>query len=123
MKRIKTLLIISVLALAALAGWKVGACELANVELQEDMLDLATGVGGYSKYATAPRSDDDFRDAVIRDAREHDIQLQPSQVTVRRTGSGQNAPLYLAADYQVPVDVLGYAFVLHFNPSSEQKVF
>ncbi len=123
MKRMKTLLVIAVLALAVLGGWKVGACELSNMELQADMLDLAAGVGGsFAKY-NSPRTDEDFRQAVIHDAQDHDIQLQPSQVTIRRNGYGQNAPLYLAADYEVPVDVLGYAFVLHFSPSSEKKLF
>ncbi|HVP43387.1 MAG TPA: hypothetical protein VMS96_08130 [Terriglobales bacterium] len=125
MKRIKTLVVVAVLAFAALAGWKVGTCELANMELQEDMLNLASGVGGsYAKY-NSPHTDEDFREAVIRDAREHDIRLQPSQVTVRHTGSGsgQDSTLYLAADYRVPVDVLGYSFVMHFTPTSEKRLF
>ena len=75
MKRIKTLLVIAVLAFAILGGWKAGSCELANIELQEDMLDLASQAGSYSRFATGPRSDDDYREAVVRDALNHDIQF------------------------------------------------
>lgn len=121
MKRMKNLLVIVFLAVAVLAGWKTGSCELANMELQEDMLDLSSQNGGYSKYPTV-RSEQDFRDAVIRKAQDHDIQLEPSEVTVRRADSGSN--MYLAADYTVPVDVLGYSFTLHFTPNStSRKVF
>lgn len=122
MKRIKNLLLIAVLAFAVLGGWRAGSCELADLELQEDMLDLATQTGSY-RYATGPRSDEDYREAVIRDAREHDIQLEPSQVTVRRTGSGTTSRMYLAADYTEPVTLAGHSFTLHFTPTSEKKLF
>jgi len=38
---------------------------------------------------------------------EHDIQLQPDQVTVQRTGSGKESVTYLALDYKARVNVLG----------------
>lgn len=122
MKRVKTLLILAVLAFGVAAGWQAGSSELANAELQEDMTDLASQVGAYSNYAVQ-RSDDDFREAVIRKAEDHDIQLRPSQVTVTRTGSGMTSKIYLAADYNVPVQVLSYSYVLHFTPNSRDKRF
>jgi len=122
MKGIKTLVVLVVLAFAVLAGWKAGSYEVANLEFQGDMADLSTQNNGYSRYAVH-RSDEDFRKAVILDAREHDIALQPSQVTVRRMGPETNPTMYLAAEYSVPVDVLGYTFTMHFNPTSEEKLF
>ncbi len=122
MKRIKNLLIIAVLAFAVVAGWDAGSCELAKMELQQDMLDLSKGVNSYSNYS-APLSDDGLREAVIRKAREHDIRLEPSEVTVRRSGDGAATRVYLAADYTVPVTVLGYSYVLHFTPSSDKRLF
>ncbi len=122
MRRIKKLLVLAVLAFAVVAGWDAGSCELAKMELQQDMLDLSKGVNNYSNYS-APLTDDGLREAVIRKAQDHDIRLQPSEVTVRRTGNGVNSTVYLAADYTVPVDVLGYSFELHFTPSSDKRLF
>jgi hypothetical protein len=122
MKRIKTLLVLAILVFSVVAGWKAGSCEVEYMALQADMLDLSKSVNSYSNYST-PRSDDDFRQAVIRKAQDHDILLEPSEVTVRRNGSGATSTMYLAADYSVPVDVLGYSFVMHFTPTSEKKLF
>ncbi len=117
MRRIKTILVIAVLVLGAMAGWQVGSGELANLQLQEDLHDLASQAGIRYGYV-APKSDADFREDVMRKAREHDIVLQLSQVTVHRTGSGNTSTMYLAADYVVPVKLPGYSFSLHFTPSS-----
>ncbi len=122
MRRIKRLLVLAVLGFALVAGWDAGSCELAKMELQQDMLDLSKGVNSYSNYS-APLSDEGLREAVIRKAHEHDIRLQPSEVTVRRNGDGSSARVYLAADYTVPVDVLGYSFQLHFTPTSDRRLF
>ncbi|MGB9104075.1 MAG: hypothetical protein WCC59_04890 [Terriglobales bacterium] len=122
MRRIKIIVVTAVLALAVVAGWRVGSCELANTRLQEDMHDLASQAGTHIGYIP-PRSDDDFRDAVIRKAIEHDIKLEPYQVTVQRTDSGMTSTIYLAADYRVPVNLLWLSFLLHFTPSSAKKAF
>ena len=122
MKKIKNIVMAAALALAVLVGWKAGSSELANMELQEDMQDLASGVGAYTKYAVV-RSDEDLRQAVIRKAEDHDIALTPDEVTVQHRGDGANPTTYLAADYRVPVTLPGYSFVLHFTPSSTKKMF
>ena len=122
MRLIKIILVTAVLALAVLAGWRVGSCELANNQLQEDMHDLASQAGTRIGYIP-PRSDDDFRDAVIHKAKEHHIELKPYQVTVQRADSGMTSTIYLAADYKVPVNLLWFSFILHFTPSSAKKAF
>lgn len=121
MRRIKNILVLAALVLAVLLGWKVGWYQVANLQLQEDMRDLATDTG--FKYAVS-RSDDDLRNAVIRKAQDYDIQLKPSQVVVRRGDSGNASTIYLAADYTEPVTLPGgYSFVMHFTPSSTKRVF
>ncbi len=122
MKRIKKLLVLAALAFAVLAGWDAGSCELAKMELQQDMLDLSKGVNAYSNTAV-PLDDEGFRQAVIRKAQDHDIRLDPSEVVVRRSGDGSSTRVYLAADYTVPVNVLGYSFQLHFTPTSDKRLF
>jgi hypothetical protein len=106
-------------ALAVAAGWPIASCELANVELHDDLRDIAADKA--SKIGlTAPNSDDDLRSAVVRAAREYDIQLEPEEVTVRHTGTVELPGLYLAADYRVRVRPLGVPFVLHFSTSSDR---
>ena len=119
--RIRTIIVVGLLALVltVIAVWQTAACELANVELRDDLHDLSAQVSariGLVDFNT----DKDFRDAVIRKAERYDIYLQPEQITVRRGGTLKDPIIYLAADYQARVRVLGYSFTVHFTPSSEQ---
>jgi hypothetical protein len=122
MRRIRIIVVTAALALAVVVGWQIGSCELSNFQLQEEMHDLASQAGAHIGY-TPPRSDDEFRDAVIRKAKEHNIKLEPYQVTVQRTDSGMTSTIYLAADYRVPVNLLWFSFPLHFKSSSAKKAF
>src|SRR5438046_3697898 len=117
MGKVKLILGLAVLSLAGVVGWRIASCELANIELREDMRDLAAQVG--SRIGLTPQStDEDFRRAVVRKAEEHEIQLEPEQVTVQRTGTDEAPIIYLAADYKVRVKLLGFSFTFHFTPSS-----
>ena len=117
MPRIKVMAFVAAIALAVWVGGQIGYCEWANVQLQEDLHDIASQAGTRIGYL-APRSDDDFRDAVVRKAKEHDIHLEPSQVSVQRTETGTTSTVSLAADYRSPVKLPGFSFALHFTPSS-----
>jgi len=115
----KLILGLAVLALAVFVGWPIASCKLANLELRGDMQDLAAQVG--TRIGLTPQStDEDFRSAVIRKAKEHEIPLEPEQVTVQRTGSDDAPVIYLAADYKVRVKLLGFSFPFHFTASSAQ---
>src|ERR1051326_1481621 len=118
----KIVLIIGALLLSVVMAWQVGSREVENVLLQGDMHDLASQVGVAATYSS-PRSDEDFRAAVIRTARERGIDLRPEQVTVVRPDAGGNTPMYLAADYRVTVTVPHYSYVLHFTPASNKQTF
>ena len=116
MGKAKIILGLAVLGLAVFAGWQIVSCELANLELQSDLRDLAAQIGTRIGL-DAPSADEDLRGAVIRKAQEHDIQLASEQVTVQHTDSG----IYLAVDYKARVNLLGYSFTLHFTPSSTKR--
>ncbi len=106
--------------IAIIPGWRIGACELANMNFQDDLHDLASQVGTHIGFA-APTSDEEMALSVIHKARERGIDLQPNQVTVRRTSSGETSTLYPAADYTGPVNLAFFSFNLHFAPSSDKK--
>jgi hypothetical protein len=117
MGKVKLILGLAVLALAITAGWQIASCVLADLELHVDLRDLAAQAGariGLVSFST----DDELRDAVIRKAKSHEIQLEPEQVTVQRTGTAIAPIIYLVADYKVRVTLLGCSFNLHFHPSS-----
>lgn len=53
-------------------------------------------LGPGSVWSAKHRSD--LRMAVVRKAKEHEIDLKPTQVMVQRTRSGDSTTIYLAAD-------------------------
>jgi len=120
MKKLVLIAGLAVLVVAASVGWQIASRELANRQLQEDLHDLS--VQGAARIGlAAPSSDDDLRDAVVAKARQYDILLQPNQVTVLRAPEGQIPAFYLAVDYETRLQLLGFPFTLHFNPSSAAK--
>jgi hypothetical protein len=117
MGKVKLILGAAVLALAAFSGWQIGACELANFELHDDLRDLAAQ-GGAQIGLAAPNSEDELRSAVIREAKGHGIHLEPGQVTVRLKGTAYAPTYYLAADYETRVTFPGYSLTIRFHPTS-----
>jgi hypothetical protein len=100
------------------AGFQVAPVEMANYSFQDDLRQIAV-TGG----SNPTKTDDDLRNSVISKAREHEIQLLPTQVTVQRIGTPGSPAVYVAADYSVPVNLPGYSFDIHFTPSSGNRGF
>jgi hypothetical protein len=117
MRKLTVLFALVLLAMLLTVGWKIAACELANIELQDDLRDLSSQSGARIGFIV-PRSDDDLRNAIVGKAKEHHIELDPSQVMVERSGSGDKSTVQLAAKYDVILDFFGMSFRLSFSPSS-----
>jgi hypothetical protein len=122
MRTVKIILGLAVLGCFLIAGWQIGACEVANIRLRDDMQDLASQ-SGVRIGLTNARSDDDFRNAVLDKARQYGIDLAPNQVTVQRTGSSVTGTLSIGADYAVPIQLPGFSFTLHFTPESGVRAY
>ena len=120
MGRIKLLLAAAVLFVLVALAWSVGAAEVANVTLQEEMRDLAAQ-GGAQIGLVEPSMDNDLRNTVAHKAQEHGIALKPEQVTVQRTVVGEKSKLHLVAHYTVPVNCWLFSLNLHFAPSSDKS--
>ena len=103
--------------MAIIAGWQIASCELANAEFTEALRDLSSQTGAHIGLGSF-KTDEEFRDAVIREAKKHEIQLAPEQITVERTGTPPAQTVYLSADYRARVALPGCSFTLHFHPSS-----
>jgi len=117
MAKTRIALLLALVALAVVAGWQFAACEIANLELQSDLQDISAQVG--TRIGLDPlHSDSDLRASVISKADRYDIDLVPQQITIRRTGSGQNQTVQISVDYSARVNLWIYSFDLHFTPSS-----
>jgi hypothetical protein len=119
MREVKLIFGLAVFVLVGTAAWQIGACEVANTNLQDDLRDMGAQVGTHIGMVT-PNSDEEMNRAVIHKAKEHGVELSPVQVMVRRIGSGERTTFYLAADYTVPVNLGLFSFQLHFTPSSDK---
>jgi hypothetical protein len=119
MKKIALFIGIPVLALAVNVAWQIASCELANRRLEEDLRDLASRNAEHIGLS-APVTDDDLRNSVVRAAKELDIVLDPDQVTVRHAVEGGSSAVHLAADYTARVRLPGLSLPCHFTPSSDR---
>jgi hypothetical protein len=88
---------LTIIAAVAIVDRQFAACEVANIELRDDLQDLAAQVG--TKIGLDPeRTDAQLRAMVVRRAEDYDIGLKPEQVTVQRTGSDAREVMRLAVD-------------------------
>jgi hypothetical protein len=105
-----------VVILVVVALFQVAPPIMANFSFQDDLRQVAMMDG-----AAYQKTDDDVRNDVMRKVREHDLPIDPKQVTVQRISTPGLAAVYVAADYTVTVNLPGYSFDMHFNPSSGNK--
>jgi hypothetical protein len=99
-------------------GWQIASCELANIELKDELHDVAA-MGGSEIGLLAGASDDDLRDAVIRRAAEHSIRLRREQIVVRRGGTEKRHTIFLSTKYKTRVSLPGMSLIIHFSATSE----
>ncbi|MFZ0276180.1 MAG: hypothetical protein WA254_12650 [Candidatus Sulfotelmatobacter sp.] len=112
----KTLAGFAVLIFVVVVLFQVLPPVMANFSFSDDLRQVAMMAG-----ANPQKTDDDVRNDVLKKAREHDLPIDEKQVTVQRILTPGLMAVYVAADYTVPVNLPGYSFELHFNPSSENK--
>ena len=74
---------IAVVVAMVVVGWEILEPEITNIVFQDELHDLAAQAGARIGLS-GPTSDEEIRNAVIRNALRHDISLDPRQVTVRR---------------------------------------
>ncbi len=115
----KIILGIAAIVLGAIVAYQIGSCEVANLELREDLRDIAAQ-NAPRIGLTGPNSDGDIRNSVVRSARDHGIVLQPEQVTVQRSGPVETPVFYLSVDYNARVSPLVYTLIFHFTPTSDR---
>lgn len=109
-----------IIALGVVAGWQIASCEWAYYELREDLRDIAAQNGARIGLNTMD-TDDAIRGYVIGRAKQHAIELQPSEVTVQRTGTAEAQGLYVAVDYYQAIKLAGLSFKMHFTADARGR--
>ena len=117
MGKIKIIVGLAVFVLILSTGWQIAACELANYEFRDELRDVAA-LNGAKIGLMAQQTDDDLRAAVIHKAAEHDIDLGPNQILVRRSGTEENPKVFLVAKYSGRIWMPGVYLILHFTATS-----
>jgi hypothetical protein len=102
--------------LVVIALFQVAPPIMANFSFKDDLRQVAMMAG-----ANPNKTDDDVRNDVLRRAKEHDLPITEKQVTVQRILTPGLMAVYVAADYSVTINLPGYTFDMHFNPSSGNK--
>ncbi len=115
MATLKLIFGVAVFGALVLAGIKVIPPFFANYQFEDAIKNEAT----QSTYST--HTEDDVREAVIKQARSYDIALTPKQVHVLRVGGFGTGTLSIDVEYSVPVELPGYSTTLDFHPSSKNK--
>jgi hypothetical protein len=115
MGTLKLILGVAVFCMLGLVGVKLIPPFFSNYELEDAIKTEAT----QSTYSS--RTEDDIREAIIKEARNYDIALTAKQVHVSRVGGYGTGTLAIEADYSVPVDLPGYSTTIEFHPSSKNK--
>jgi hypothetical protein len=105
-----------VVILVAFSLFQVVPPLMANYNFQDDLRQVAMMDG-----SAMQKTDDDVRNDVMRKVKEHDLPIEPKQVTVQRINTPGLAAVYVAADYSVTVSLPGYSFDMHFTPTSGNK--
>lgn len=118
MGTVKAIVGILVIVACIYGGFQIIPAELNNYSFTDDVRNIAM-VGGSNPHS----SEQELIDAVMKKAREHDIPLTPDHITVQRIGTPGVMAVYIATDYNVQVNLPGYSFTMHFNPSSGNKGF
>jgi hypothetical protein len=115
MATLKLVFVLAILGSLILVGVKVIPPYFSNYQFEDSIKSEAT----QSTYST--RSEEDIREAIIKEARGYDIALTPKEVHVSRAGGFGTGTLAIEVDYSVPIDLPGYSTTIEFHPSTKNK--
>jgi hypothetical protein len=115
MATLKLVLGVAIFGALILVGIKIVPPFFSNYELEDSLKSEAL------QATYSARTEDDIREAVIKEARKYDIELTAKQVHVSRVGGYASGTLAIEAEYTVPIDLPGYSTSLEFHPSTKNR--
>lgn len=109
--RLKAALSVGILAVMAFTGIKVIPVLINNFQFQDAIQSTA-------RFASVNRqTHEDIQAAVLKDARNEDIPIQPADIHVK----GEGGHVEISADYSVTVNMVLYQWTLNFHPSAKNN--
>ena len=113
-----------VLVPVVVLAWQIGNAELENIELHDDLRDVAAQ-SGVNIGLNSPKNDEQMRKEVIDAAAEHGLRLQSDEITLQEhTSPRSNDPSAgriwydIKVDYTAHINLLVYTYPIHFVQSS-----
>jgi len=119
MKRTVLIVGLAVFVMAVAIGWQFAGAYIGNVELHEDVRDVASQ-NSVNIGLNPPRSNQEIRVELIRAAAEHGVQIGLDQIALKKyTDASTHRVWYdVTVDYNVPINLLVYSYQLHFVQSN-----
>jgi uncharacterized protein DUF4845 len=111
--RLKTALLLLVVAGVGYGAFKIVPCYVNNYQLQDAMRSEARFSGVQRKSA------EQVREEVYKQAKQLGILAKPEDIQVVPVQNGYSISL----NYTVPVDLLGYQLALNFHPAADVNSF
>ncbi len=109
--RLKTIIIVAVIALLIYSAVKIVPVYVNNYQLADKMQEQA-------RFAVVNRyTEDQIRENIFKVCQDLDIPAKREDIKVTAT----NAVVKISMQYTVPVDLLSFHLDLNFAPSSENK--
>jgi hypothetical protein len=109
--KIKGLLALIILVGMVYCGWRIVPPFLNNYQLEDAMKTEA-------RFALAQRkTEDDIRDDIFYKVKDLGIPARRENIVIDNV----DGALRISLDYNVPVDLPGYQFNLHFHPQGDNR--
>ncbi|MGA8270705.1 MAG: hypothetical protein WB919_04040 [Candidatus Sulfotelmatobacter sp.] len=115
---IKAIVGFLIIAAVVVGLFQVAPPMLANYSFSDDLKTI-----GMIDSSNLQKTDDDIRNDVMKKVKEHDLPIEPKQITVQHINTPGLTAIYLSVDYTVTVNLPGYSFDMHFNPTTGNKGF
>ncbi|MFB3917287.1 MAG: hypothetical protein ACE14M_11195 [Terriglobales bacterium] len=118
MKLLRSLFGVLVVVAVIYLGWLIGPAYLSNYQLEDSMDEIAR----MASVQQPPRSEEQIRNDVLKEAQALGISLDPERINITRIGGGVlGADVLIWADYSVHFDFPFYPFDIDFHPASKTK--
>ena len=109
--RFKMVMWLAILCCCIYTGIKVIPVLVNNFQFQDAIQSTAR------LASVNHQSNDDVRAAIVKEAKEQEIPIQPSDIHVK----GENGNVEISAEYSVTVDLGVYRWTLNFHPSAKNN--
>src|SRR5580698_900292 len=119
--KLKIAAALALVAAVAIPLWQYAAWEYTSRELESDVHYQTAQIAASIGLGT-PKTDDQIRDTLIAEFKDEGVDLDPSRVTIRRSGDEDTPVFDIDVDYDVPIHFFGITQTLHYHATGHTTV-